>query len=184
MHSYTPTLFSELEDIPDAAIKDFTDDKLCVPDDPIEGLPFDHFADSWFFQVISNEGDFEEEKLFSQEEGQPLENLPGWRVPKKLRTKRVGRESWSLYPPLWHLNSTATRFEAKKTCMHCRATDTPQWRTGPAGPATLCNACGIRFKSGRLLPEYRPVASPTYTDSDFSNRHKRVLKIRESKTGL
>jgi hypothetical protein len=31
-------------------------------------------------------------------------------------------------------------------CSLCHATETPQWRTGPDGPATLCNACGIRYK--------------------------------------
>ena len=38
-----------------------------------------------------------------------------------------------------------------RACLHCGVTDTPQWRTGPAGPKTLCNACGVRFKAGRLV---------------------------------
>lgn len=39
-----------------------------------------------------------------------------------------------------------------KACVHCRATKTPLWRNGPAGPKTLCNACGVRHKLGKLLP--------------------------------
>lgn len=31
-------------------------------------------------------------------------------------------------------------------CLHCAATDTPEWRKGPVGPTTLCNACGLFFK--------------------------------------
>jgi len=31
-----------------------------------------------------------------------------------------------------------------KTCVGCGTTKTPQWREGPAGPKTLCNACGVR----------------------------------------
>ena len=31
-----------------------------------------------------------------------------------------------------------------KQCTRCRADDTPLWRTGPAGPKTLCNACGVK----------------------------------------
>lgn len=27
---------------------------------------------------------------------------------------------------------------------------TPLWRSGPDGPKTLCNACGVRFKKGKL----------------------------------
>jgi hypothetical protein len=33
-------------------------------------------------------------------------------------------------------------------CHNCGATQTPQWRAGPDGPRTLCNACGVRFKKG------------------------------------
>ena len=50
------------------------------------------------------------------------------------------------------------------------------------GPKTLCNACGVRYKSGRLFPEYRPAASPTFVPSMHSNSHKKVLEMR-GKTG-
>eukprot|EP00210_Caulerpa_lentillifera_P008204 g7833.t1 len=30
-------------------------------------------------------------------------------------------------------------------CAQCGTTQTPQWRNGPKGPRTLCNACGIRL---------------------------------------
>lgn len=46
------------------------------------------------------------------------------------------------------------------------------------GPKTLCNACGVRYKSGRLFPEYRPAASPTFIPSVHSNSHKKVLEMR------
>ena len=31
-----------------------------------------------------------------------------------------------------------------KCCSKCGATKTPQWREGPFGPKTLCNACGVK----------------------------------------
>ncbi|KAM0991963.1 hypothetical protein ACFX13_010452 [Malus domestica] len=34
----------------------------------------------------------------------------------------------------------------KKFCTDCKATETPLWRSGPAGPKSLCNACGIRYR--------------------------------------
>ncbi|KAG2501314.1 hypothetical protein HYH03_001108 [Edaphochlamys debaryana] len=37
------------------------------------------------------------------------------------------------------------------TCRNCGAKETPQWRCGPEGPRTLCNACGVRFKKGLPL---------------------------------
>ncbi|XP_072995526.1 GATA transcription factor 9-like [Typha latifolia] len=68
-----------------------------------------------------------------------------------------------------------------RKCLHCATDKTPQWRTGPMGPKTLCNACGVRYKSGRLVPEYRPAASPTFVLSKHSNSHRKVLELRRQK---
>ncbi|XP_010940106.1 GATA transcription factor 9 [Elaeis guineensis] len=65
-----------------------------------------------------------------------------------------------------------------RRCTHCLSHKTPQWRAGPLGPKTLCNACGVRFKSGRLLPEYRPAKSPTFVSYKHSNSHKKVMEMR------
>jgi hypothetical protein len=70
-------------------------------------------------------------------------------------------------------NSIPTR-----RCTHCLSQKTPQWRAGPLGPKTLCNACGVRYKSGRLLPEYRPAKSPTFVSYLHSNSHKKVMEMR------
>ncbi|KAI3897294.1 hypothetical protein MKX03_036644 [Papaver bracteatum] len=83
------------------------------------------------------------------------------------------------------LSDHATRLQqqqqpggAVKKCSHCEITKTPQWREGPLGPSTLCNACGVCYKRGRLLPEYRPATSPTFVPSLHSNTHKKVLAMR------
>jgi hypothetical protein len=68
-----------------------------------------------------------------------------------------------------------------RRCTHCASEKTPQWRTGPLGPKTLCNACGVRFKSGRLMPEYRPAASPTFVLTHHSNSHRKVMELRRQK---
>ncbi|XVE87384.1 hypothetical protein DITRI_Ditri18aG0113000 [Diplodiscus trichospermus] len=65
-----------------------------------------------------------------------------------------------------------------RRCSHCGVTKTPQWRAGPVGAKILCNACGVRFKSGRLLPEFRPVCSPTFSSELHSNHHRKVLEMR------
>ncbi|KAJ8639272.1 hypothetical protein MRB53_015966 [Persea americana] len=65
-----------------------------------------------------------------------------------------------------------------RKCKHCGIEKTPQWRMGPMGPKTLCNACGVRYKSGRLFPEYRPAASPTFVAAVHSNSHKKVMEMR------
>lgn len=68
-----------------------------------------------------------------------------------------------------------------RKCLHCASDKTPQWRTGPMGPKTLCNACGVRYKSGRLVPEYRPASSPTFISAKHSNSHRKVLELRRQK---
>ncbi|XP_073124979.1 GATA transcription factor 7-like [Henckelia pumila] len=76
---------------------------------------------------------------------------------------------------------TAGGFVSGRRCTHCLVQKTPQWRAGPLGPKTLCNACGVRFKSGRLFPEYRPACSPTFSQEIHSNSHRKVLEMRRKR---
>ncbi|EMS54265.1 GATA transcription factor 9 [Triticum urartu] len=133
-----------------------------------------------------------------------------------------------------------------KRCLHCKAVETPQRRSGPMGRGTLCNACGVWYKpdlgargawghlpgqkvghgedasqdrscasatagdellalrvlgstfvdrridgaegglhrlrhAGRLLPEYRPVASPTFVPTKHANTHRKVLQLHRTR---
>lgn len=77
--------------------------------------------------------------------------------------------------------SESNGYLTQRRCTHCQVQKTPQWRTGPLGPKTLCNACGVRFKSGRLYPEYRPACSPTFSGDVHSNSHRKVLEMRKKK---
>lgn len=48
---------------------------------------------------------------------------------------------------------TEEESEVKMTegfCVNCETRSTPMWRAGPAGPKSLCNACGLRWKKGAL----------------------------------
>ncbi|XP_010245657.1 PREDICTED: GATA transcription factor 1-like [Nelumbo nucifera] len=77
--------------------------------------------------------------------------------------------------------TTTTTTTMGRRCLHCLAEKTPQWRAGPLGPKTLCNACGVRYKSGRLVPEYRPASSPTFQSELHSNSHRKILEMRRQK---
>jgi len=37
----------------------------------------------------------------------------------------------------------------------------------------------VRYRQGRLVPEYRPRASPTFNQAEHSYKHREVLKIRK-----
>ncbi|CAM0902770.1 unnamed protein product [Alopecurus aequalis] len=63
-------------------------------------------------------------------------------------------------------------------CTHCATENTPEWREGPEGPHSLCNACGMVFrKKGRLLAEYRPANSPAFSPLLHSSTYARALKM-------
>nr|XP_043622687.1 GATA transcription factor 16-like [Erigeron canadensis] len=47
-------------------------------------------------------------------------------------------------PPTINCSSKQT-----KCCTGCNTTKTPLWRGGPAGPKSLCNACGIKYNKKR-----------------------------------
>ncbi|WRT69488.1 uncharacterized protein IL334_006474 [Kwoniella shivajii] len=40
---------------------------------------------------------------------------------------------------------TGKEGEGMHVCVTCGRTDSPEWRKGPLGPKTLCNACGLRW---------------------------------------
>ncbi|KAE8679276.1 GATA transcription factor 23 [Hibiscus syriacus] len=72
--------------------------------------------------------------------------------------------------------------ENKKFCTDCKTTKTPLWRGGPAGPKSLCNACGIRYRKKRRammglnkglekkrkkeISDFSHSSSNTYTNDD------------------
>ncbi|CAL5098112.1 unnamed protein product [Urochloa decumbens] len=94
---------------------------------------------------------------------------------KKNKKKKATRSSKTSKKKPWRPRKSAKR------CLHCGSSSTPQWREGPMGRSTLCNACGVRYRQGRLLPEYRPIASPTFEPSEHANRHSQVLQLHRQR---
>ncbi|KAK8663754.1 hypothetical protein V6N13_083559 [Hibiscus sabdariffa] len=152
---------------------------LCVPQDSLEDIDwFPDFSD----ETISLDGFLQatDEESFVLDRTVVFAN-------KKQRSKRGGKRghsntkrpqiSWN--EPQVFDNISERNLGARRKCSHCLVENTPQWRMGPLGPKTLCNACGVRYKSGRLLPEYRPAASPTFDVAKHSNFHKKILRRRD-----
>lgn len=42
-------------------------------------------------------------------------------------------------------SSSSSMKSGKYVCDECRVSESPEWRKGPKGPKTLCNACGLRW---------------------------------------
>ncbi|XP_057487117.1 GATA transcription factor 2-like [Actinidia eriantha] len=171
----------------------FTDD-LCVPSDDVADL-------EWLSKFVDDSfTDFSASEFAGSGNHQPATPFEGRSRSKRSKATSTNkerkensistnsgkkRESSSSSSGLAGDISSPSPSEASPTamrrCSHCASEKTPQWRTGPLGPKTLCNACGVRFKSGRLVPEYRPAASPTFVLTQHSNSHRKVMELRRQK---
>ncbi|KAI4322273.1 hypothetical protein L6164_021984 [Bauhinia variegata] len=109
-----------------------------------------------------------------------LETQPNGKLLNRVKGKQRKRDLSLLSGPVEMKRSSSQESVVPRKCTHCEVTKTPQWREGPLGPKTLCNACGVRYRSGRLFPEYRPAASPAFVESKHSNCHKKVIEMRNS----
>ncbi|GCF00992.1 hypothetical protein ZYGM_000589 [Zygosaccharomyces mellis] len=52
---------------------------------------------------------------------------------------------------------------AHMRCLHCSSTETPEWRKGPSGPTTLCNACGLFYK--KLIKKFGETVATSIMES-------------------
>ncbi|KAL8143796.1 hypothetical protein V2J09_016828 [Rumex salicifolius] len=129
-------------------------------------------AGSWSSSYL-----LEPESSFSTDErGLVRVNGPGLTKNTKKGVERMKKSSAAKED-----GDSAVEPAQQRKCTHCQVQKTPQWRTGPLGPKTLCNACGVRFKTGRLFPEYRPACSPTFSSEVHSNSHRKVVEMRKRK---
>ncbi|CAI9763391.1 unnamed protein product [Fraxinus pennsylvanica] len=145
-----------------------------------ETIPIGEFSTSKDFRSFQ-ENDMKEKlnfcSSFPTKEGKrksnKIEEIPITEINKKRKLENKNR----IYEDRSFMNKSILG-QNERRCSHCQANTTPQWRMGPMGPNTLCNACGVRYKSGRLFPEYRPAASPTFDRLKHSNSHKKVLQLQ------
>lgn len=74
-----------------------------------------------------------------QEERQMLLNLRK----KRAREIAAARAAPSVTSP------AATTPNGQRACANCGRTNSPEWRAGPTGAKSLCNACGLRWSKAR-----------------------------------
>ncbi|KAJ9558046.1 hypothetical protein OSB04_012660 [Centaurea solstitialis] len=173
---------------------DFTDD-LCVPSDDVAELEWlSNFVHDSFSNFPANNlaGTInyrpENTSFHSRSRSKRNRAPTSWTstTPPSLppTASSISDKPTTYSSPTSSSSETTTTSEAAglvRRCTHCASEKTPQWRTGPLGPKTLCNACGVRYKSGRLVPEYRPAASPTFVLTQHSNSHRKVMELRRQK---
>eukprot|EP00798_Chlamydomonas_sp_ICE-L_P028984 gene28984-32172_t len=76
-----------------------------------------------------------------EEEEEDIEEEYAHQAKKKKTSKICKKQGLTLH-----------KSSSRLICTSCKTTSTPQWREGPQGARTLCNACGLRFRKGLSLP--------------------------------
>ncbi|KAI9321606.1 GATA zinc finger-domain-containing protein [Dichotomocladium elegans] len=57
-----------------------------------------------------------------------------------------------------------TSFQGR--CHSCNISETPEWRRGPDGARTLCNACGLHY--AKLIRKKAAAAASVATQQELS----------------
>uniref|UniRef100_A0A7N1A8R0 GATA-type domain-containing protein n=1 Tax=Kalanchoe fedtschenkoi TaxID=63787 RepID=A0A7N1A8R0_KALFE len=70
-----------------------------------------------------------------------------------------------------------------RVCSDCNTTRTPLWRSGPQGPKSLCNACGIRQRKARKAAMEAAAAAATNSscEASSSTSTKTTIKLMINK---
>ncbi|RWR82764.1 putative GATA transcription factor 22 [Cinnamomum micranthum f. kanehirae] len=99
--------------------------------------------------------------------------------------------------PSWdHKKSNNSTSNVIRVCADCNTTKTPLWRSGPRGPKSLCNACGIRQRKARralaaaenggLVPTdplmNRKVHKEKRLESDCATQYNKRCKVAGPRT--
>ncbi|XP_039071624.1 GATA transcription factor 21-like isoform X2 [Hibiscus syriacus] len=67
-----------------------------------------------------------------------------------------------------------------RVCADCNTTKTPLWRSGPRGPKSLCNACGIRQRKARRAMAAAATAAATGSTAVERTKSKVQHKTKRS----
>ncbi|CAL9225607.1 unnamed protein product [Arabidopsis halleri] len=78
-------------------------------------------------------------------------------------------------------SSSGSGGDTKKTCVDCGTSRTPLWRGGPAGPKSLCNACGIKSRKKRqaalgIKQDDNKLKNKSNNNLNFENRTVKIAK--------
>ncbi|KAI9265250.1 hypothetical protein BDA99DRAFT_559311 [Phascolomyces articulosus] len=77
-------------------------------------------------------------------------------------------------------NTNSNSSSSLKKCLYCGSKSTPMWRRGPQGAGTLCNACGVKWKHGKILCGNDTGPAPTSTTTSTTSTSRRRSSSNKS----
>eukprot|EP01090_Pellita_catalonica_P009039 TRINITY_DN20102_c0_g1_i1.p1 TRINITY_DN20102_c0_g1~~TRINITY_DN20102_c0_g1_i1.p1 ORF type:complete len:123 (+),score=7.10 TRINITY_DN20102_c0_g1_i1:81-449(+) len=80
---------------------------------------------------------------------QPCKGIPGDGTSHSFSSPASSQVKYVWVPNGMSQTKTIHRRRKKPNtvCQHCQTSETPEWRRGPLGQRTLCNACGLLYAS-------------------------------------
>lgn len=78
-----------------------------------------------------------------------------------------------------HLSNAGLR-----VCSACNTTKTPLWRSGPQGPKSLCNACGIRQRKARKALAAAAATNSGTSRANASTEGKEIKSLQKNRIPL
>ena len=88
------------------------------------------------------------------------EGAPGPKAKAPAAAAKRPAEKAKLAVPMKRVSAAAAASEELRSCTNCGRYKTPQWRIGPLGPKSLCNACGVHYRKFKQLPKFNVTFKP------------------------
>lgn len=113
----------------------------------------------------------------SPQQQHQLSSAPAPESKKRLVMVETSEKPVSSNPTKYLKTTKATNRannNANHVCQACQATATPEWRKGPTGPRTLCNACGLLYAKMCRKREQDAVAAAVACGRDPAEARKEV----------
>ncbi|KAL8498134.1 hypothetical protein ACS0TY_021461 [Phlomoides rotata] len=110
--------------------------------------------------------------LWKEEDGEGHNSNYKWMSSKMRVMQKMKNDSWETD----QMSSNSCSYNNNspiRVCADCNTTKTPLWRSGPKGPKSLCNACGIRQRKARRAMAAAAANGPPAA----------AVKIKEKKKG-
>ncbi|CUM63998.1 uncharacterized protein PRCAT00001586001 [Priceomyces carsonii] len=113
---------------------------------------------------------------FGHSSAEDLKIFSRTRVDRSEGTKK----SCTAFPRSGRASTKVTKQKSKRNraksiaCKHCAADDTPEWRRGPDGARTLCNACGLFYS--KLVKKFGP------SEGEFVLKHRKQNELLQDRT--
>ncbi|CAJ2637953.1 unnamed protein product [Trifolium pratense] len=157
-------------------------------DDHLEVEKFVSSNGSWDHQEMKKEDENED---YKDEDSTSLKWMPSKKriIHKMMEDQRGSKNKFEKEKLLGFDNSSNNNSSNNnitiRVCSDCHTTKTPLWRSGPTGPKSLCNACGIRQrKARRALAAAASANGETLVAAEKPNLKEKKLQIKRKRSKI